>query len=63
MNKNKLSLLLALAKELQMHMQIKLDMSKQAGGTVGHKWGCRIAACKKFQKLVKILLIDSLESL
>jgi len=56
MNKNKLVLLYTLLKELHMHLQIKLDMGKQTGGTQGHKWGCKLMECKKLLRTVKNLL-------
>lgn len=56
MNKKKLSLLLILLQELETHLQIKLDMGKQAGGTQGHKWGSRLLETKKLQKIVRNML-------
>lgn len=59
MNKKKLHLLLILLQELQMHLQIKLDLGKQAGGTRGHKWGSRLFETKKLYRIVKNMLMGN----
>jgi len=59
MNKDKLNLLHLLLGELEIHLKIKLDLGKKAGGTQGHKWGHRYQGVKQAATIVKNMLTES----
>jgi hypothetical protein len=59
MNKEKLKSLHILLEELHIHLNIQLDMGKKAGGTLGHKYGYRLKACKDLIAIVKNMLTVS----
>jgi hypothetical protein len=56
MNKDKLKQLFVLLGELEIHLNIKMDMGKQMGGTQGHKWGSRLKGCKEIMSIVRNML-------
>ena len=58
MNKDKLKQLFVLLGELQIHLNIKMDMGRQMGGTQGHKWGSRLNSCKEIMSSVKNMLTE-----
>ena len=59
MNKEKLKQLHILLGELQIHLTIQLDMGKKAGGTQGHKHGCRLKTCTDLLAVIKNMLQET----